>query len=99
MAEAYEEYNYRDQDYKWQRRAKKRHKSLEYLDRKKKKNASSASRKTVFKVNVIKPCGNADVFEIPGDKYVGDPKEFQEIKQMCIEKYGEGVSILRIDTK
>ena len=95
MAEAYEEYG----NYKWQRRAKKRKKSLENVAKHKNKiSSSSASRKTIFIVTVITADGNKS-FDIPGHKYVGDPKEFQEIKRMCIERYGEDVQVLNIKTR
>lgn len=94
MAEAYEEYG----NYKFQRRAKKKRKKYLEDTKKCKVSSSSAPRKTIFIVTVITTDGKKS-FDIPGNKYIGDPKEFQEIKQMAIKKYGEGVQILNIVTK
>ena len=96
--ELYEELYEDGQNYRFQRRAKKRRKAIEYLDKKKKPGISSNSRKTVFIVR-LEFEGKEYTFDVPGNKYVGHPDEFKEIKQMAIKKYGEGIMIINIKTR
>ena len=83
------------QAWKYQRRDLKRSRAIEN-SKKHKGKVIELSKKNIYIVTGEKLDGEEFEVKINGTRFIGDPKEFKEIKRMCQKELKAKVRILQI---